>query len=140
MTVNDLKSILTKENHTVVIYKNDASVIVSDDRGVAPLMKLITEDKTQLKDSIIADKIIGKAAALLMIYSEVKEVFTPVISQPALQVFEKHNIKIHYDKLVDRIINRKGDGLCPMETICMDIDNPEEAFEKIKEKIFPKFT
>lgn len=131
MNINDLKDILLKENHTIVIYKNDASLVVSDERGVAPLMKLLSDNKTQLKDSIIADKVIGKAAALLMIYGYVKEVYTPIISAPAIEVFNNHNIKIHYDKKVERIINRKGDGLCPMESLCMNVDNPEDAFRLI---------
>lgn len=126
--IEDLKNILLKENHTIVISKSDASVIVSDDRGVAPLMKLLREDKSQLHNSKIADKVIGKAAALLMVFAGVKEVYTPIISEPAVEVFEKHGVKITYDKLVERIINRKGDGLCPMETLCLGINNPEEAF------------
>ncbi len=133
MNINDLKEILLKENHTIVIYKNDASVFTSDDRGVAPLMRLLKEDKTQLKDSVVVDKVIGKAAALLMAYGEVKEVYTPTISLPAIQVFKNHDIKITFDKEVDRIINRKGDGLCPMESLCINIDNPAEAFLRISE-------
>lgn len=129
--INDLKEILLKENHTIVIYKDDASVIVSDDRGVAPLMKLLQDNKSQLQNSMVADKVIGKAAALLMAYAGIKEVYTPVVSLLALEVFENHNIKISYDKAVERIVNRKGDGLCPMETLCLEVDNPEVAFLKI---------
>ena len=131
----DLKDILLNENHTIVIYKNDASVHTSNDRGVAPLMKLLKEDNTQLKDAMIADKVIGKAAALLMVYAKVKEVYTPTISTPALQVFKNNNIEIHYDKEVERIVNRKGDGLCPMETLCLNIENPEEAYITISNKL-----
>lgn len=128
MNINDLKDILLKENHTLVIYKNNASVITSNDRGVNSLIKLIKEDKSQLSGSLIADKVIGKAAALLMIYAGVKEIYAPIISKPALQTLLKHNVKIYYDKEVERIINRKGDGLCPMETLCLDIEKPEEAY------------
>ena len=131
----DLKDVLLNENHTIVIYKNDASVHTSNDRGVAPLMKLLKEDNTQLKDAMIADKVIGKAAALLMVYAKVKVVYTPTISTPALQVFKNNNIEIHYDKEVERIVNRKGDGLCPMETLCMYIENPEEAYITIYNKL-----
>lgn len=133
MTINDLKDILLKDSNTIVIYKSDASIVVSKDRGVVPLMNLLKEDKTQLEDSIVVDKVIGKAAALLMAYAGVKEVYTPIISSPALKVFKNHNIVIHYDKEVERIVNRKGDGLCPMETLCLDIEKPEDAFLRIME-------
>lgn len=133
MKINELKDILLKYFNTIVIYKSDASIVVSKDRGVAPLMNLLKEDKSQLKDSVVVDKVIGKAAALLMAYAEVKEVYTPVISSPALKVFKNHNIIIHYDKEVERIVNRKGDGLCPMETLCIGIENPEDAFLRIRD-------
>lgn len=132
MNINDLRNILLKENHTIVIYRSDASMIFSDERGVAPLMKLLSEDRLQLKGALVADKVIGKAAALLMAYGYVKEVYTPTISAPAIEVFKRHNIKTHYDNKVERIINRKGDGLCPMETLCLNIDDPEKAFQLIK--------
>ena len=135
MNIEDLKDILLKENHTIVIYKSDASVVVSDDRGVAPLMQLLNEDASQLRDAIVADKVIGKAAALLMVYAGVKEVYTPTISVPAVTVFDNHNITHTYDKVVDRIVNRKGDGLCPMETLCLNIDTPEEAFDVIRLRV-----
>lgn len=128
MNINDLKDILLKENHTLVIYKNNASVITSNDRGVNSLIKLIKKDKSQLSGSLIADKVIGKAAALLMIYAGVKEIYAPIISKPALQTLLKHNVKVYYDKEVERIINRKSDGLCPMETLCLDIEKPDEAY------------
>ena len=95
--INYIKDILLKENHSIVILKKDASVVTSVDRGVLPLIKLLKEDKLQLQDSIIADKVVGKAAALLMIYGGVKEVFCPVISTPAIQVFNNNNVKINYD-------------------------------------------
>lgn len=133
--ITTLKDVLLKENHTIVICKSDASVIVSNDRGIVPLMQLLVEDKKQLQNSIIADKVIGKAAALLMVYAGVKEVYTPVISSPALEVFKNHNIRISYDNEVDRIVNRKGDGLCPMESLCLEINEPDSAFETLKRKL-----
>mgnify|MGYP003556285840 CR=1 FL=1 len=132
--LNYIKELLLKDNHSIVILKKDASIVTSDDRGVFPLINLLEEDQLQLQDSIIADKVIGKAAALLMIYGGVKEVYSPVISTPAIKVFYSHNVNIYYDKEVERIINRKGDGLCPMETLCIDIDNPSDAFDIISRK------
>ena len=109
MHIENLKDILLKENHTIVIYKSDASVIVSNDRGVAPLMQLLKEDALQLRDSMVADKVIGKAAALLMVYAGVKEVYTPTISKPAVEVFENNDIKDVANILIDKA-NECGGG------------------------------
>ena len=93
MTIDNLKEILLKDSNTIVIYKSDASIVVSKDRGVAPLMNLLRDDKLQLKDSVIVDKVVGKAAALLMAYAEVKEVYTPIISTPEPKARIKEKIK-----------------------------------------------
>ena len=132
--LNRAKSLLKSTDSTLCVVSGD-DVFTSHERGVKPLLHLLTEKKGFLKDASVADKVIGKAAALLMVLGEIKEVHTLIISEPAIKVFEKHNIPCFYDKKVDRIINRTGDGLCPMETLCINVEEPQEAFEKILEKI-----
>ena len=134
MTLNELHKTLLSGNYTIVV-ENDGKVFTSQERGVKPLLHLLTEKKGFLKGASVADKVIGKAAALLMILGEIKEVHTDIISEPAIQVFDNHKIIYHFDKKVTRIVNRTGDGLCPMESLCMDIDNPQEAFTAISKKI-----
>lgn len=128
--LNNAKELLKTTNSTIAVVSN-GEVFTSQERGVKPLLHLLTEKKGFLKGASVADKVIGKAAALLMVLGEIKEVHTLIISEPAIKVFEKYNIPCFYDKKVDRIVNRTGDGLCPMETLCLDVEEPKEAFEKI---------
>ena len=128
------KSLLKSTDSTIAVVSVD-DVFTSHERGVKPLLHLLTDKKGFLKGASVADKVIGKAAALLMVLGEIKEVHTLIISEPAIKVFEKYNIPCFYDKKVDRIINRTGDGLCPMETLCLDVEEPKEAIKKITEFI-----
>lgn len=134
MSLEKAKSILLSSASTIAVV-SDGEVFTSQERGVKPLLFLLKEKKEFLKGASVADKVIGKAAALLMVLGEIKEVHTLIISEPAIKVFEKYNIPCFYDKKVDRIINRTGDGLCPMETLCLDVDEPQEAFQKITDFI-----
>ena len=134
MSLEQAKLLLLSYASTIAVVSN-GEVFTSQERGVKPLLYLLTEKKGFLKGASVADKVIGKAAALLMVLGEIKEVHTLIISEPAIKVFEKYNIPCFYDKKVDRIVNRTGDGLCPMETLCLDVDEPVEAFTKIKEKV-----
>ena len=128
------KSLLKSTDSTIAVVSVD-DFFTSQERGVKPLLHLLSNKKGFLKNASVADKVIGKAAALLMVLGEIKEVHTLIISEPAIKVFEKYNIPCYYDKKVDRIINRTGDGLCPMETLCLDVEEPKEAFQKITEFI-----
>lgn len=134
MSLEKAKSILLSSASTIAVVSN-GEVFTSQERGVKPLLHLLKEKKDFLKGASVADKVIGKAAALLMVLGEIKEVHTLVTSEPAIKVFEKYNIPCFYDKKVDRIINRTGDGLCPMETLCIDVEEPKEAFQKITDFI-----
>lgn len=134
MSLEKAKSILLSSASTIAVV-SDGEVFTSQERGVKPLLFLLKEKKEFLKGASVADKVIGKAAALLMVLGEIKEVHTLIISEPAIKVFEKHNIPCFYDKKVTRIVNRTGDGLCPMETLCLDVDEPQEAFQKITDFI-----
>lgn len=129
-SLEQAKSLLTSTDSTLAVVSVD-DFFTSKERGVKPLMHLLKEKKGFLKGASVADKVIGKAAALLMALGEIKEVHTLIISEPAIKVFEKYNIPCFYDKKVTRIVNRTGDGLCPMETLCLDVENPQEAFDRI---------
>lgn len=130
MSLEKAKSILLSSASTISVVSN-GEVFTSQERGVKPLLFLLKEKKEFLKGASVADKVIGKAAALLMVLGKIKEVHTLIISEPAIKVFEKYNIPCFYDKKVTRIVNRTGDGLCPMEMLCLDVENPQEAFERI---------
>ena len=130
LPLEQAKSLLHTSAGTIAVVSN-GEVFTSKERGVKPLLHLLTEKKDFMKGASVADKVIGKAAALLMVLGEIKEVHTLIISEPAIKVFEKYNIPCFYDKKVNRIVNRTGDGLCPMETLCLDVEKPKEAFEKI---------
>ncbi len=125
MDLNKAKTLLQQGNYTCVLCKGE-QVYTSTLRGVAPLMNH-WQDGTDLKDFAAADKVVGKATALLYCLLGVKAVYAGVISSPALRVLESHSISASYGQLVDAIINRTGDGFCPMETATKDIDDPAAA-------------
>lgn len=73
-----------------------------------------------MRGATIFDKVVGRAAALLLIHGGVKKVLTPTISRWALAVLKHGGAKAEYDKVVKNILNRAGDDLCPMEKMSQD--------------------
>lgn len=113
------------KEHTLIVYKNGQTTFY-DERGLQPL--LIRLNDGAFKDAFVADRIVGKASALLHVYGGVKEVYTPVIAKQAVAVYEKYGIKYSADKVVENIRNRTNTGLCPMEQKVQNIDDPAEAY------------
>ena len=65
----------------------------------------------------------------------VTAVYAAVLSREAEEALKQHGIQIEADTLVPRIVNRTGDGLCPMETSVLGISDPAEARKAIERRL-----
>jgi hypothetical protein len=82
--MNDLeraRAALEDDKYSVVLYKGGLCH-TSFKRGIAPLLDWL-EGKTGLEGFSAADRIVGKAAALLYVLMGVKAVFAEVMSEKA---------------------------------------------------------
>lgn len=134
--MNDLskaKAELIANEYTCVMCRGE-DICVSVRRGVASLVFWI-ESKKPFNGFSAADKVVGKATAFLYVLLGVKAVYAQVISRAALQVLTEHGIASEYDKCVENIINRQGDGICPFEMAVLNITSPEVAYDAIREKM-----
>ena len=102
------------------------------ERGVQPLTDMNESDRALLDGASAADRVIGRAAALLMIAGGVKEAFGEVMSEGAVAAFEEHGVRYFYGTRTKYIINRAGTGPCPMEQTTAYITDPAKAEEAIK--------
>ncbi len=121
---------LKQGNHSLVIETTDG-VMTFDTRGVSTLYDLLTNQPQLLDGSRVADKVVGKGAAALMLLGKVREVHALTISQPALDLFQRYGMRVTYEKVVDNIINRAGNDICPVEKLCMNCETPQQALPLI---------
>ena len=87
------KQTLKKKNLTLAIAKNGRIIFQSNSHGVIGLFEAIERLGSNLKGAAVADKIVGKAAALLCVYSRVNAVFASILSFKGKDTLEKNNIK-----------------------------------------------
>lgn len=131
--LNKARSLLETGNYTCVICSDD-TVLTATERGVKPLLNWLEEGQN-LQGYSAADRVVGRATAFLYCLLGVKSVYARVMSRPAAEVLAAAGIAAEAGQLVDGIINRKGTGPCPFEAAVMDIQDPEEALNAIREKM-----
>lgn len=131
--IEKAKHLLTQSDATLVLCRGDETVI-SEKRGISPMLDFIAE-KRVLNGFSAADKIVGKAVAMLFALAGVKNVYAEVLSEAAVEVLSENEIEYSYGVLTERIINRKGTGICPMEQTVENISVPKQAYDALIKRV-----
>ncbi|MCK9443709.1 MAG: DUF1893 domain-containing protein [Tissierellaceae bacterium] len=132
--MNDIdiaKKILVEENLGIVVVKEGKEIFRSTDRGIGPMYTLATEMREESYKSSIADKIIGRGAALLCGYLGIEELYGKLISESGISALEHYNIPYFMDNSCPYIMNREKTDHCPIEKLSQDVEEPEILIEKI---------
>ena len=127
------KSTLLAEDYTCVLCKGDV-IKHSKLRGVKPLIDFYDSDHS-FSDFSAADRVVGAGAAYLYVLLGVKTVWAAVISENAVNILRINGIEVTFENIVPAIINRSGDGLCPIEQAVKNVSSASQALEAIREKL-----
>lgn len=126
---------MLKENKAACVLMKDGKIIMTENgRGVSPLLVIYDKQKGDMKDTVVVDKVIGRATAAIAICGKVKHVHAEVMSQEAVDFLKEYKITSSYTLLVPRILNRTRNGLCPMESTVLKITDPYKAVEAVRAK------
>lgn len=126
------KTLLGTDGLSLVIAKDHNILHMSQKKGVAPMMDALEEWGEKLQGASLADKVIGKAVAVLAVMAGIKEVYAVIISQRGLEYLTANGIEVQYERLTEYIQNRTKTGLCPMESIATTYDDPKVILKEIK--------
>lgn len=121
-----------KRGLAFVVVKNEEILAESTEKGVAPFFYAV--NGLDVKGASLADKIVGKAVALLSVYAGIASVYTPVVSDAAVEVLHEYSIYLEADEEVTMILNSTRDDQCPIEKMVSDCGGPEEAYKKLKRR------
>lgn len=128
---DELIRILQDGNHSLVVAGD--GIRTFDGRGISDLYDLLTEHPGWLRGASVADKVVGKGAAALLILGGVRELFAGVVSTSALGLLKDSGIPVRFSQEVAHIVNRKGDGVCPVETLCKECTTAAQCLSLIRE-------
>lgn len=127
------KQLLEEENCTCVICGGER-IYRNFESGVKPLLAWLEEGVDMMGYSA-ADRVVGSGAAFLFRLLGVRRVYGRVMSAAAVKVLRAGGIEASWGVLTEHIQNRQKNGLCPMEQVTMHLQDPEEAWMAMREKL-----
>lgn len=121
-----------KEGFSCVAARDGAVLAARTGSGIAPLLALYEASPELLAGASVADKVIGRAAATVLVMAGVREVYGEIMSVHGAQQLSAHGIACSCGTEVPRIDNRAKDGMCPMEQSSFAGDSVEENYASLR--------
>jgi hypothetical protein len=135
MTLQDLETAkrrLKEENLTLSIVKDGKVLFETVSHGVSGFLEAVEKCGSSLEKASVADRIVGKAIALLCVYAKVKAVYAITLSKKAKTVLEGNSVHHEWENLVENILSSNKEGACPFEKLADEISNTKTAYEKLR--------
>jgi len=129
--INYMSKLHENPKMTCIVLEDHDVIFTSESSGVKPLLDFYKLYDSSKKNLTVIDKIIGRGAVLLAILINATELFTPIISEAALDLAKEYHLIVHYDKLVPFIVNRNKDGRCPIESSVLEIHDIHKGYAAI---------
>lgn len=118
--------------HTLALCRGGEAV-TSDRRGVMPMLGFLREGR-DLSGFCAADRVVGRAAAMLFVKAGVHAVFAEVMSDGAAALLAAHGIDASCDVRTAAIENRQKTGPCPMESAVAGIEDIDAGIAAIRRR------
>lgn len=120
-------------DHLTVISPKEG-IIERFGSGIGPLLKLYLEQPSCLEDAEVFDKVIGKAAASILVLGKAKSAKAHLLSEKAIPLLQKAGIAFEAEIIAENILNHAKTGLCPMEESAQFETEEGKILEKVKQK------
>ena len=113
------------EGISLQVFLDNRLLFESQSKWLYPLFDLedfLVSRSVDRSKLFVKDKIIGKAAALLLVYIGIGQVYGEIISELGISALEMHHVPYTFTTCVPRIN-------CKTEQILISIDDPQIAYQ-----------
>jgi len=126
---------MIRERRAECVVIRDGKLHVKRGRGVMPLLEFHDGGDRLLKGAAVVDKVIGRAAAAVLISGGARAVYGETMSEDGRAFLRKYGIRTAHGRLVPRILNADRSGLCPLEQSVVGIGDPERAVRALRKRV-----
>ena len=109
----------------LIVLQGEKLVFSAATPGIRAALSLHDEQPQLLRGALIADRIIGTAAAMIFSHGGAAAIYGSVMSREAKARLDALGIPNRAGQLAEQIINRTGDGICPMEQAIAGCNDPD---------------
>lgn len=124
-----VKNRLIEKNASLVVMFTNGEIKEYYNKRVVDIVSILKENKNALKGAVVADKIIGKVAASLLIKGGIEALYANTLSSYGEEVLIDNGIYYECSNKTEYVINNDKTGMCPMENKFKDVENLDEIYD-----------
>lgn len=116
--------------HSLEVYRHGKRIFMSDGNWLYPLFQLqefITAKRITTSEVEVRDKIIGRAAALVLVYLGIHNITAGILSRPGKEILDLFESNYRYNTLIDKVS-------CRTEELLEHITDPAIAYGIVRER------
>ena len=129
------RTVITTEDCSLVVVKYEKIWKKKKGEGVKPVLEAIVEMGEDIYGSVIGEKTLGKAVALLCRYAKVSGVYSTQGTKTAIALLIMGGIPCQVDNMIPFIQKEDVSGQIDIEKLLNEVNSPDEAFVILKEKL-----
>lgn len=117
---------------TLCAVKDGEVVFETGGHGISGMLEAVEKACNMLSGASVADKVVGKAIALLCVYAKVKAVYALTLSRKGKSVLEENAVHTEWGNLVGDVLSVDKTGTCPFEKLVAEVADPIEALGELR--------
>jgi hypothetical protein len=136
--LNDIelaRTVINNEDFSFAVVKYGKIWRKTKETGIKPILDTINEMGEDVQDSIIGERKLGKASALLCRYAKASGVYSSLGTKTAIALLIMGGVPCQVDSMIPAIDRFEDPELYQIDGMLKDVNTPEEAFLILKEKI-----
>ena len=124
---------LREEKARLLVMQGEEVVFRSEGRGIRPLLKVSDSVAPEsLHGATFVDRVVGRAAALLMVHASAGAVAAIVVSDNAMDICRRFGVPVYREERATHITGRDPGKPCPFEQAVADVDEPRAAHSVLR--------
>ena len=126
---------LEKQKLTLMVIKDGTLLFSSGKRGITPLVDLLEANMNDLVGTTVVDRVVGVAAAKLLLWQHVQRIDALFATRPAVDLLRHSGIKLNHRTLVPRLVDPKTGRQDHYEAMSIKYDYPELFYRAVREEL-----
>ena len=120
---------LDKQRMTLLMIKDDQVLFTSNRHGMEALVELLAANRDNLVGTTVVDRVVGTAAAKLLLWQHVRRIDALVASRRAVELLRHSGVVFNFKELVPELVDRKTGETDRFELMSVKHDYAESFYQ-----------